>query len=66
LLWVGLILEHSYSADFYTQYHPYYRLLLLTTFLRRTHRELEVVLGMIPVRTMLHCCFGLMVWEHWR
>jgi len=54
LLWTGMILEHFHSqgkADSYTQFHAYYRLVLLASFLRGTQREMDVVMDMLPVRT---------------
>ena len=32
-----------------TQFHPYVRLVLLTSFLRATQRELDVLVDLVPV-----------------
>ena len=48
LLCVGLVLDSKYTET-YTQFHPFYRIFLLTSFLGGSQREIRVLVKMLPV-----------------
>jgi hypothetical protein len=49
-LFLGVYLEHRTYDKRFTMLHPYIRLILYYTFLGGTQRDIQVLLGMLPVR----------------
>ena len=49
-LYIGVCLEHSTLDKKFTTLHPYIRLILFYSFLGGTQRDVQVLLGMLPVR----------------
>ena len=50
LLFLGVYLEYRTQDEKFTILHPYIRLILLYTFLGGTPRDIQALLGMLPVR----------------
>lgn len=49
-LFIGVYLEHITHDETFTTLHPYIRLVLFYTFLGGPQRDIQVLLGMLPVR----------------
>ena len=56
VLFIGVYLEHRTHDETFTKLHPYIRLILLYTFLGGTQRDIQVLIGMLPVRFLYPVC----------